>query len=47
MISPDSRTRKWIDQCRKNLDPELAEKMILAFMTLLQKPDHQQPNTHF
>lgn len=32
MISPDSRTRKWIDQCRKNLDPELAEKMILAFM---------------
>jgi len=32
MISSDSRTRKWIDQCRKNLDPELAEKMILAFM---------------
>lgn len=32
MISPDSQTRKWIDQCRKNLDPELAEKMILAFM---------------
>jgi hypothetical protein len=39
MISANSRTKEWINQCRGNMDPELVEKMVLAFMLVecLQK----------